>query len=216
MKNIEIAALQNIVPICQHARQLTDTESMKAAKAFISWKIDQNGDGAAVTALFADAMNTGRKAIFIKLLTELEQAAAAIVAAEWDAKRAARVIARCAEEGLTGVTVAQVEATAAARADRYYSVGDAVAELLEAADADPEKSGDLARYTVFSRAWYRDPVNDAERARYPSGRVPNHDGDETIIADGVTWGEAKRRCNEFNANVPEDDFYSVKYEFRDE
>ncbi|HBS7549508.1 TPA: hypothetical protein MAR07_005296 [Klebsiella pneumoniae] len=138
-KNEKIAGAA--VVLAQMARSICERETMKAAREFLFWKMDNAPDcqanKLALIALFNDAIRTGRKAVFIAACNDIEQAAAAAAAEFWSAKRAQRVIKKCAAEGLAGVTREQVEGTEAARADRYYSVSAAVSELLSAKRAIP-------------------------------------------------------------------------------
>ena len=47
----------------------------------------------------------------------------------------------------------------------------------------------MKTYTVFIRDWY---VRDA------SGRIVPGPGEQDIVAEGCTWAEARRRCDEYN------------------
>lgn len=130
------------------------------------------------------------------------------------ANRIARVILRLADEGLPDVTPAEVEATHAAKIAMRIDTLSAIHELLCIADGDPVKREGLRRYTTFVRSWYRQPETEEERAKY--GDRVREAGEPDVIETGVHWGEARFQCWEHNVQIPEDDFYSVKMEFREE
>lgn len=218
MEQMTKTAAECAVVIAQMARQTCERDTLKAAKAFITWKIENDADALTVkdelTELFAATLENGIKKNFIQACQNIETKAAAIAAEYWSEARAQRVINKCAAEGLAGVTREMVDNTKVARADRYYSVQDCVFELLDAADEDGDKKHELRRYYTYTRAWYRAPETEEERAKY-GNRVPEA-GPETVCDTYLTWADAKRQCAEYNGNLPEDNIYSVKMEFEEE
>lgn len=206
------------VTISSMMLSLCDKESLKNAKSFLDWKIETDRDcvenEAEIRAFFAPALICRTKATFKGCIEEL-QAEAVRVSAEYSrATRVNRVISRCAEEGLTGVTPAQVEATEAAKGAANFSVMAAITELLNAAEEEPEQARELARYTVYKRDWYVPTETAAEKARY-GDRMPGP-GESITLKTGLNYGAARQYCGEFNDKIGDGGEYSTKAEFREE
>ncbi len=108
-KNEKIAGAA--VVLAQMARSICERETMKAAREFLFWKMDNAPDcqanKLALIALFNDAIRTGRKAVFIAACNDIEQAAAAAAAEFWSAKRAQRVIKKCAPRAWRALPVSR-------------------------------------------------------------------------------------------------------------
>lgn len=192
--------------------------TLTASKAFLDEKIRSDRDcvenEAEIRAFFAPALICRTKAAFKACVAEL-QAEAVRVSAEYSrATRVNRVISRCAEEGLTGVTPAQVEATEAAKGAANFSVMAAITELLNAAEEEPEQARELARYTVYKRDWYVPTETAAEKARY-GDRMPGP-GESITLKTGLNYGAARQYCGEFNDKIGDGGEYSTKAEFREE